>query len=428
MKVHKMNPGGLEILKWKLCHIHQVVQRVIMRNLMNVGNMIQLKQPCLIILILMDGILIINSFLNKINYYSKYHTSRTVLLILFYNAESKNYLLPVIQLTPPIIPKYQRMNFCQQLINKLVHKQFLNKLKSLMCGNSNEGEKLRSNRVPQSHTSDKMQIKMKFNLVSSNGFWGLRVFRLFVVKCYETCLAHSGSNKNDCQACKSDLYYIILNVKMEFGIKTIFQLQDFQAQIGWTISNVYNNKSPFQTCDNTNILRGFSLSAKDAQIALDFNPNHTKIRKINGFKFIKHNLDFEKSKQIGDQIIHMFIENLDFEFLHNKPSINLLMTSILDQFADEESWGIRNFELLYGVPNECSYPIIDFNNMPEFIGNRFTQSSDYSFDQSLQIKQQYLNLESLCSLTLNKLLMVILQFTNQLFQLCVLVIKMIQHF
>ncbi|CAD8095968.1 unnamed protein product [Paramecium primaurelia] len=278
-----------------------------------------------------------------------------------------------------------------------------------LCGDSNGGEKLLNIRVEQNHISDSMQIKMKSNIVSSNGSWGLRAFRLFLAKCYDSCLACSGPNKNECSACKSG--YILQNqecvdVKWMLGLKKYFQPLDFQTQSGWTIQNIYNNQSPFSICANSNLLGGFPLLGKDASIALTFDlPKHKKIRvKLEFWKFDTWDNEwfivFADGIQVyqvqfglngvqvncGSSNPNAYFKNLDFEFLHDQPSINLVLKSTLDEIAENESWGIRNFQLLYGVTNECSYSIIDSANMPSFLGTRYTVSSTYSFDQSLQNK------------------------------------------
>ncbi|CAD8205527.1 unnamed protein product [Paramecium pentaurelia] len=278
-----------------------------------------------------------------------------------------------------------------------------------LCGDSGGGEKLLNIRLVKTHTSDTVQIKMKSNIASSGGSWGLRAFRLFIVKCYQTCLICSGPNKNDCSECKTG--YILYNsecvdVKWIFGLKQYFQSSDFQIQTGWTISYVFNNQWPFQICDNINLLGGQSLFGRDASVSLNFDlPKHTKVRiKLEFWKF--DSWDYEWFKvfangiqvyqvsfgQTGVQVIcgsnqkEAYKKILDFEFDHTQPTLNLVMTSSLDELADNESWAIRNFQLFYGVPKDCSNSIIDSVTLPAFIGTRYIQSTQYSSDKSLQNK------------------------------------------
>ncbi|CAD8205747.1 unnamed protein product [Paramecium pentaurelia] len=278
-----------------------------------------------------------------------------------------------------------------------------------LCGSSGGGERLINIRLVKTHTSDSVQIKMKSNLVSSNGFWGLRAFRLFVIKCYQTCLICSGPNKNECSVCITG--FILHNsecvdLKWILGLKQYFQPQDFQTQSGWTITNVFNNKSPFQICANTNLLGGFSLFGKDASVALNFDlPNHTKIRiKLEFWKFDTWDHEWFKVFANGIQVFQVqfgyngvqvicgsnykeaYKKKLDFEFDHIQSTVDLIMTTSLNELADNESWGIRDFQLLYGVPKECSNSIIDSISMPSFIGTNYIQSTLYSSDQTLQNK------------------------------------------
>ncbi|CAD8193714.1 unnamed protein product [Paramecium pentaurelia] len=278
-----------------------------------------------------------------------------------------------------------------------------------LCGDSSGGEQLLNIRLVRSHTSNNMQIKMKSNLPSSNGSWGLRAFRLFLVKCYQTCLLCFGLSINNCSQCKTG--YILHNsecvdVKWILAQKQYFQPSDFQTQSGWTISNVYNNQSPFQICSNTNLLGGYSLLGKDASIGLNFDlPKHTKIRvQLEFWKFETWDNEWFKVFANGIQVYQVqfgqngvqvicgsnqkeaYTKNLDFEFNHVQPNINLVMTTSLDELAENESWAIRNFQLFYGVPKECSNSVIDSVTMPAFIGTNYIQSTQYSSDQTLQNK------------------------------------------
>ena len=61
-----------------------------------------------------------------------------------------------------------------------------------------------------------MLITMKSNVVAINGSWGLRSFRLYLSKCYETCLGCSGPKINNCSICKDG--YILHNFECVDGI------------------------------------------------------------------------------------------------------------------------------------------------------------------------------------------------------------------
>ena len=57
---------------------------------------------------------------------------------------------------------------------------------------------------------------MKSNVVAINGSWGLRSFRLYLSKCYETSLGCSGPKINNCSICKDG--YILHNFECVDGI------------------------------------------------------------------------------------------------------------------------------------------------------------------------------------------------------------------
>ncbi|CAK60849.1 unnamed protein product (macronuclear) [Paramecium tetraurelia] len=278
-----------------------------------------------------------------------------------------------------------------------------------LCGDSNGAEKLLDIRQELTHTSDSLQICMYSDLIAANAFWGLRGFRLFLAKCDATCLTCSGPNKNDCQSCQPGYRHEnneCLDVKWILGLSQYFQPQDFQIQPGWTISNIYYNQSPFQICANTNLVGGYSLLSKDSEIALTMDlPKHIKVRvKVQFWKFDTWDNEWlqvyangnrvyqEQFGLTGVQVIcgstisNAYAKYLDFEFIHKNPSINLVMTTTLNENAVNESWGIRNFQLFYGIIQECSYSIIEAFSLPSFIGTKNIQTSFYSFDQSLQNK------------------------------------------
>ncbi|CAD8162475.1 unnamed protein product [Paramecium octaurelia] len=278
-----------------------------------------------------------------------------------------------------------------------------------LCGDSSGGEKLKNIEITFSHTSDSMLIKMKSDLILTTGSWGVRAFRLFLGKCYEKCLTCSGPNYDNCLSCKTGYFlhnFQCDDVKWMLGLQQYFQLQDFQIQAGWTISNVFNNQNPFQICNGQNLVGGTQLFAKDASITLNFDlPRHTKIRiKLEFWKFDTWDREWFRVFADGTQVYEIqfglngvliscgtystssYVKNLDFNFPHSQQSIILKMTSNLDEQPDNESWGIRNFELFYGVPKDCSYSTIDLITLPSFIGTSFVQSTYYSSDQTLQNK------------------------------------------
>ncbi|CAD8094627.1 unnamed protein product [Paramecium sonneborni] len=92
-----------------------------------------------------------------------------------------------------------------------------------------------------------------------------------------------------------------------------------------------------------------------------------------------------ESRTCGSTILNIYMTNLDFEFLHSQSSINLMMTSTLTETPDNKSWGIRNFQLFYGVAKDCSNSIIDFITVPSFIATSFFKSSSFSHDQTQKI-------------------------------------------
>ncbi|CAK59325.1 unnamed protein product (macronuclear) [Paramecium tetraurelia] len=278
-----------------------------------------------------------------------------------------------------------------------------------LCGNSGGGERLLNIEIIQTHTADSMLIKMKSDLSSTAGSWGLRAFSLLLGKCYEKCLTCSGPNYDNCQSCKTG--YFLLDsqcddVKWILGLQQYFLPQDFQIQTGWTISNVYYNRNPFQLCNGQNLVGGTQLLAKDASITLSFElPRHTKIRiKLQLWKFDSWDNEWFRVFADGTQVYQLqiglngalilcgtystssYVKNLDFNFLHNQQSIILMMTSTLDEPADNEAWGIRNFQLFYGVPKDCSNSVVDSVTLPSFIGTKCFQTIYYSTDHTLQNK------------------------------------------
>ncbi|CAD8125609.1 unnamed protein product [Paramecium sonneborni] len=278
-----------------------------------------------------------------------------------------------------------------------------------LCDDTNGGEKILNIHLINIHKSNSAQIKMNSNIVSTNGSWGLRGFRLYIIKCYTTCLECFGPNKNNCNICQNG-YYLdgseCVDVKWIDGLREFFNPSDFIIQDGWTISNIYNNQSPFQKCDNIDLVGGFNLLAKDASINFIYNlPQHTKIRiKLQFWKFEswdaeifqvleQGNLVFQKEfgpngvlTTCGQYQTRVYKNNLDFEFLHDQSSINLIMKTTLDEVANNEAWGIRDFQLLYDSQKQCSQSIINTVNFPSFIANNYIQSSQHSINQSFKKK------------------------------------------
>ncbi|CAD8128067.1 unnamed protein product [Paramecium sonneborni] len=275
-----------------------------------------------------------------------------------------------------------------------------------LCDDISGGEKLYNIQVTTNHKSNSALIKMNSNVVSTNGAWGLRGFRLYIIKCYTTCLQCFGPNINDCEVCQNG-YFLngseCVNVKWIDGLREFYDSSDFTTSDGWTISNVYNNQSPFQTCESINVVGGFNLLSKDAQINLVYSlPQHTKIRiKLQLWKFDtwdsemfqvfdRGNLVYEKQFGLtgklttcGQHQTYIYKTNIDFEFLHDQSSINLIMKTTLDEIPSNESWGIREFQLLYDINNKCSQSIIDTVTISAFTAKNYFQSTQYSSDQSL---------------------------------------------
>ncbi|CAD8105868.1 unnamed protein product [Paramecium primaurelia] len=236
--------------------------------------------------------------------------------------------------------------------------------------------------VPHKFPEVKVLMKSTLDEPPENESWGVRDFQLFAAQCFKGCTGCTGPAKSDCTSCGQG--FDLVNGECKEGIKwmTLNRFffndeQDFQGLQDWIPSNVFQNQNPFSTCGQKKLFGGYQRFGVRAKAERNFNlPKHSRLRiqfqfwKIDSWDdekfqvFVDGKVVFERSfgfstpgqaKICGaPQSTWMtYFFNVDVIIEHTNPTANIVLSSTLDQGADDESWGFREFQLLYELKEDC---------------------------------------------------------------------------
>ncbi|CAD8107342.1 unnamed protein product [Paramecium primaurelia] len=257
---------------------------------------------------------------------------------------------------------------------------FTNGYGSKICGNSNQKYKTDFQRIDTiiDHTGNNMLINFTSTLDqgSDDESFGLRDLFIYYLPCADRCNECHGPTISDCIKCSDNLFYDsgqCLNISNFEILSQNFNTTKFDDLNGW---EVYQNKnSPvITTCMGTSLIGGFGVIGSGGYITKTFKiPPHTRLRlqvlvyKIDSWDNEKLIIEVDDA-QIWTHVWSVDTDSnycgqfwtdskvyIDLIFEHTNEEARIKFSSTLNQDSIDESWGFREFTLMY----ESSVQVIE---------------------------------------------------------------------
>ncbi|CAD8200579.1 unnamed protein product [Paramecium octaurelia] len=245
--------------------------------------------------------------------------------------------------------------------------------KSKICGNTNEKNyKTVFQRIDVivDHTGNNMVVSFTSTLdqASEDESFGVRDLNIFYLPCADGCEECQGPSISDCIKCSDNLFYDfgqcqnISNFEMLEQAFTELQFDDLK---GWEL---HERQDPiyFTSCMGASLVGGFRVMGTGGYITKTFQiPPHKNLRlqvviyKIDSWDNEKFTIEVDDA-QIWTH--NWFVETnfnycgqfwpdskiyVDLIFEHTNEEANIKFSSTLNQEAFDESWGFREFTLMY---------------------------------------------------------------------------------
>ncbi|CAD8096037.1 unnamed protein product [Paramecium sonneborni] len=256
--------------------------------------------------------------------------------------------------------------------NYNINDGYINKI----CGNSEIQFKTQFERIDAvgDHTGDQIQITFTTTLDqnSNDESFGLRDLQLFYAPCSEDCKECSGPQFRDCTRC---LYNYILQdqncqkLQNFYILETDFHSEKFTNSFGWILQNTTVD-TIISYCLDKSILGGFGILGVGASAKKQFIiPNHKRLR----LQIVLYKIDSWDNEKIFILVDNVEIwstvwnhaneanfcgqdwtdqkQYVDIIFDHTKLDTLIEISSTLNQNANDESWGFREFTLMYDLAN-----------------------------------------------------------------------------
>ncbi|CAD8195449.1 unnamed protein product [Paramecium pentaurelia] len=245
-----------------------------------------------------------------------------------------------------------------------------------VCGNSEPKYHTLFRRVDITvdHTGDQVKIDFLSTLDqgSDDESFGLRDLQIFYASCPDQCDMCRGPSSNDCIRCSNNLFQSMQGcnpLPYFYLLQSNFHYDKFTSSEGWILKQ--SQQSTIITdCQDKTIFGGYGvLGVGGIAEKQFFIPHHSQLRlqitlyKIDSWdgEIIIIEIDDE---MIWDSSQYQYNEGnlcgtdypdkliyLDLIIRHEKQNTLLRIRSNLDENSDNESWGFRDFSLMYDVSN-----------------------------------------------------------------------------
>ncbi|CAD8187217.1 unnamed protein product [Paramecium octaurelia] len=195
------------------------------------------------------------------------------------------------------------------------------------------------------------------------------------------------------------LLRVIQNAESQFyPLYTVFSDKNYNNE-GWQVKSSYGT-TLFTQCDNQTLFGGFNTFGKSTLITYNSSlPPHyqiiisVKIWKIDSWndewiymlldeKIIKQQYPIGEGSRICGIPDEDEVFSYEVQMIHTNKFIFIIITSTLDQAANNESWGISDFKIeIMQCPKGCNYCFDDLNQCDYWINLKSYLQTPSEFNQ-----------------------------------------------